>query len=141
MEWKSWFNDCGKCPAGWGIYRVRMVDAKGRPVPLQRLCGVDRDGIIYIGRSGKSTCKSDRSTKKRLGEFFNHGSHSGSWTYWQAKKVFQRLKKYEPHRIEAAVICLKDDDIYSGEKRALRAYFEEFGELPPFNSSWPGKWD
>ena len=140
MKRQPWFDELAKCPTGWGIYRVRIVDVNGRPIPLPRLCKVDAEGIIYIGRSGESTRKSDRSIRKRLDEFFNFGSHSGSGTYWQAKKVFQRLGVFTGHQIQAQVICAKDADIEVYEKRAIRAYFEAFGELPPFNSAFPGKW-
>jgi hypothetical protein len=64
-------------PAEYGTYRVCMSDAAGTPLVLNRLCGADREGIIYIGRSGYLGGKTKRTLGQRLSEFYFEGPHSG----------------------------------------------------------------
>ncbi|MBI2171949.1 MAG: hypothetical protein HYU30_08040 [Chloroflexi bacterium] len=37
-----------------GVYQVRIVNARGEPIPVPRLGGVDKEAIYYIGKSGRS---------------------------------------------------------------------------------------
>ena len=34
-----------------GVYRIRAIDADGRPVSIARVKGTDPDGILHIGQS------------------------------------------------------------------------------------------
>jgi hypothetical protein len=34
-----------------GVYKIRLSDSAGRPVPVGRLLGVDRKGVLAIGES------------------------------------------------------------------------------------------
>jgi hypothetical protein len=109
---------------------------------LCRLCATDCDGILYIGRSGCLDGKTKRTLGQRLQEFVYEGSHSGGWTFWQAKHVFKALGCFPGHRLFASVVPLSGlrAEIISAEMAAVRTYFMSFGELPPFNSAFPGKW-
>jgi hypothetical protein len=142
-SWGPWFEliDETDWPADYGIYRARMSDAAGNPLTLNRLCGADREGIIYIGRSGYLEGKTQRTLGQRLYEFYFEGPHSGGWTYWQAKQLFQAHDLFAEHRLFASVIVLPGTkaEIVPAEMWALRVYFDTFAELPPFNSAFPGK--
>jgi hypothetical protein len=53
--WQKWCrfadlarNPCEQC--GDGFYQVRATLKNGNPIMIQRACGVDPDGILYIGR-------------------------------------------------------------------------------------------
>ena len=143
MDWGPWFelSDKTTWPTGCGIYRVRFTDDSGAPLPIERIGGTDAEAIVYIGRSGVSTARSDRGLATRLSEFYNRGSHSGGWTYRQAVSVLEELGRFTGHHLQASVVELADDAIERAEKQALRDYFNVFGELPPFNSSFLGKWE
>jgi hypothetical protein len=39
----------------FGLYRNRLVDGSGKPIPVKHPGGVDPDGIVYIGASGVLT--------------------------------------------------------------------------------------
>src|SRR5262245_22278438 len=97
QKWTKWFelHDAADWPDGYGIYRVRMTDRAGKPYGIARLCGVDPEGLLYVGRSGFSTAKTLRTLGVRLQEFHNFGPHSGSGSYWQACEVFEALKLYK----------------------------------------------
>ena len=140
MKWQQWFSEPNECPVGWGVYRVRMVDIHGKAIRLQRLCGIDKDGILYIGRSGRKASKTNRCLKTRIAEFRNPNSHSGGWTYHKAREARNGRGVFRHHKIQFQVsICQKDSEIDAREKEALKDYFDTYGELPPFNSAFPGK--
>lgn len=144
LSWGPWFelNDQTHWPGDLGIYRIRLANASGTPFSLGRVCAADPDGIVYIGRSGCLDGKKKRTLGQRLQEFVYEGSHSGGWTFWQAKHIFQALGCFADHRLFASVVTLSGlrAEIVSAEASAVRAYFNAFGELPPFNSAFPGKW-
>lgn len=141
MKWGPWFalNDATPWNSRWGVYRIRLVDGEA-PISVPRIVAPDPDGIIYIGRSGYSTARTDRCLGQRLWEFYSHGSHSGAGTWWQAKRLLDAAARWPRRSLEASVIELADSDIDSTECAAVRAYFDVYGELPPCNSAFPGKW-
>lgn len=142
MHWTPWIPLNAETPWNprWGIYRVRLMDSSGVRVPIPRIGSVDPEGVLYIGRSGYSHSKTDRSLGRRLWEFYNHGSHSGAGTWWQVKAVLDLLNRWPGRTLEVSVVELPDALIDDAESQALREYFSAFGELPPCNSSFPGKW-
>jgi len=142
LSWGPWTPLTDETPwnSKWGIYRVRMVSASGGPVSLPRLTAVDPAGLLYIGRSGDSTAKTDRSLGRRVWEFYSHGSHSGAGTWWQTKRALDAAELWAGRTLAVAVVELPDAEIDEAECRALRAYFDRFAELPPCNSAFPGKW-
>jgi len=62
-----------------GIYYIRCVDNYGKPVLIPRLGGMDNEGIIYIGETG-------RNLRNRLRSFWKtaHNSkvnrHRAGWS-------------------------------------------------------------
>lgn len=106
-----------------GVYQVRMVDERNRPLSIHRIAETDPNGIIYIGQSV--------GLRRRLLDFYR-GNHSGGGMYWL---VFRRLNKVIPHRLQVRVMASADDNT---ETNLIRGYFREFCELPPFNSTVRG---
>jgi hypothetical protein len=142
MLWTAWFDLDANTPWNprWGIYQIRVVGPDGVPLQLPRVCAGDSNGTLYIGRSGYSTAKTSRCLGQRLWEFYSHGSHSGAGSYWQLKAVLARRQQWGHHRLQARVVELADNEIADAECAAIRLYFDEFGELPPCNSAFPGRW-
>lgn len=122
----------------YGVYRVQLADTSGTPVPLGRICGVDTEGVLYVGRSGFGSQGTFRTVARRLREFQKR-AHSGGQTYAQAKLIYDRVVLFQGHRLFATAMSLPDAEIARAEERTLRAYFQAFGELPPLNSAFPGK--
>ncbi len=128
----------------FGIYQIRMVDKDNSPIPVPRIGGTDPDGIIYIGRSGYETHKTDRSLAQRISEF-GSGPSSGGETYWLMKEHCTNFRHapYKDHRLQYRARHVKGTkrEVDKAEIEALAVYFAQYGELPPCNSSFPGKWD
>lgn len=122
----------------FGVYEIAIVDAKGKPIPITRLTGVDKSGLLYIGRSGFRYQKSNRTIANRIKEFL-YGPHSGGETYDKVFEVFKKTQKFSKHRLKVRASVLADRQIISEEIKLLKKYFSKYGELPPLNSSMPRK--
>lgn len=144
MKWSRWHQLDDGCVSGsyvdgYGVYRIRLVDRMGRPIPVDRIACTDKSGIVYIGRSGFKKQRTGRTISRRVWEFYQ-GYHSGGDTYYLSTHHRLRLAdKYKSHRIEVSVATLPDAEISKGEADTLYLYFRAFGELPPFNSSFPNQ--
>lgn len=133
-KWRKWqpiedvYHNVGLL-AQKGLYQIRMINPENRTIPIPRLCGVDPEGIVYIGKSIR--------LRPRI-ESFLKGRHSGGGLY---RLAYQRLRKFQPYRdfsLQFRVIVCAQDEIGVKEANLLRRYFRRFGELPPFNSTVPG---
>jgi hypothetical protein len=141
MDWQEWFELCAETvwPSSYGIYRIRMTTQDGTPILIARLGGVDPDGVLDIGRSGLRTAKSDRSLGRRLWEFWQGRNHSAAYTYGLARVLMAEMPRFCGHRLWASVLELADEAIEQAERDAIRAYFDRFLELPPYNAAFPGR--
>lgn len=58
MGWSNWKRFCEieweNIPENSGAYYIRCVNKFGKPINIVRLGGVDKEGIIYIGESGRN---------------------------------------------------------------------------------------
>jgi hypothetical protein len=141
MDWQEWFELCNETvwPQSYGIYRIRITSREGIPIAIARLGGVDPDGILDIGWSGHRTAKSDRSLGQRLWEFWQGRNHSAAYTYGLALVMMSEMPTFRGHRLWASIVVLADEAIKKGEQDAIRAYFNRFLELPPYNGAFPGR--
>ena len=91
-----------------GIYKIRMVDKDGKPIPINRIGGIDLEGIIYIGQSVR--------LRERIEDFIR-GSHSGGRTYKKMRKRLRKHKPYQEHYLQfSSMNCTRDRQ----GKRGLR---------------------
>jgi len=128
----------------FGVYQIRIVDKDNKPIPIPRIGGTDPDGVIYIGRSGYRSQKTNRSLAKRISEF-ERGLHSGEGTYYLLKAYckFFRTDPYKDHQLQYRVgrVAGTKEKVYETEIYSLATYFAQYGELPPCNSKFDRKWD
>ena len=117
-----------------GIYQIRAVTPRGKPIRINRLLGADTEGILYVGRSGLKPRSPLRTIANRLREFLARGRHSGGITYANACSCLSGARRFAGHRLEVRAMFL-DDNITETEWRVLATYFEKHAELPPCNSS------
>lgn len=130
MNWSNWEN-IEKLPdyEGKGVYRVRLVDNKGKSVSIQRFLGEDKDGIILIGEA--------EDIKTRLNQFnkvvteSKKYAHSEGLTIHLLRKITKFNEKYGMCTFQYTFS--KVDEHKEEEKRLLKNYFQEYGETPPLN--------
>jgi hypothetical protein len=130
----------------YGVSKIRILNKAGIPIQIPRVGGIDKDGIVYIGRSGSSR---SRSLAARIGEF-RVGKRSGGWphcgrgTYDLMMNALDhpRKRSFLPHAFQYRTMHLQQskEEIERLEVEALATYFAQYGELPPCNSSFP-KWE
>jgi hypothetical protein len=126
VEWR-------KIPTNPGVYYIRYVNESGKPVSVQRLGGVDKEGIVYVGETGNSL-------RKRLRDFwktahnFRVDRHRAGWnySYYGFNKIFP-LKNlqfsYLSCKSKAHSQSLEFDCLW--EYRKTKRYID----LPPLNFS------
>jgi len=157
--WSSWesieqakFKERGY----FGIYQIRVVDGVGVPLSVGRIVGVDQEGVIYIGKAGPVQTLAKRIHKFESVSKLGKAKHSGGETYILLKmKLLFSDHTFKNHKLQYKVVHLDTDRIepeLSGQENfklkiekeeinALADYFIKYGELPPCNSIFPGKWD
>ena len=157
--WSSWedieqakFKEHGY----FGIYQIRMVDGVGNPLPVGRIVDVDQEGVIYIGKAGPVQTLAKRIHKFESVSKLGKAKHSGGETYILLKmKLIFSDHAFKNHKLQYKVVHLDTDRIEPDlseqenfklkiereEINVLADYFNKYGELPPCNSSFPGKWD
>ena len=144
MRWSSWrsvldldekWNEEHSVCCFPGIYQIRMITKRGKPIVIPRIRGEDRQGILYIGSAAARRTKTHRCLGWRIWEFPGGEIHSGGYTYNLARR---RLPE---HGLQFRTFRTSRGKVSAAEKRTLMRYFRRFGELPPFNGSFPGRWD
>lgn len=134
MDWSDWqrFSGVSVNPAqgcGVGVYQVRATLKSGRPVHIHRACGVDDQGILYIGQGDLET---------RVGYLLNvHKDNPKCHHDFTSKFV-----KYGFDRI-----CDREflefrwgqcDKPTIEERHLIEEYKKRFGDLPPGNLTLGG---
>jgi hypothetical protein len=123
-----------------GIYQVRMVDSKGKPVAIDRIGGVDEEGLIYVGFSN--------NVGERIKEFHStlslKGKHDGASTYFLMRQNLVSLgHDYASCKLQCTVTRLpgtSETELRKQEAIMLANYFSKYSELPPCNCNFPEKW-
>jgi hypothetical protein len=138
----------------FGIYQIRMVNEGGHPLTVNRIMGVDGEGLIYIGKAGPKRTLGSRIRRFVKVSQWAKARHSGGETYVLLSVNLIRLEHaYRKHRVQYRVMRVGGVGSQTGgqetlrqkieeeESKALADYFHKYGELPPCNSSFPRKWD
>ena len=123
-------------PVSAGVYVIR----RRRPVP--RVGGVDKRGIIYIGKAG--------NLRERLWQFW-YADHGAGWYLWRQPALarlvisatIRTVTDVERHlgKLSAVVASPIAQGLLDRAERALlSAYIGRFGEAPPLNFSLPQRW-
>ena len=133
-NWKRFAKEnLNRCPESPGVYYIRWVNKRGKPVPIGRILGTDPEGTVYIGMTGKGN---GSGLCNRLWTFWDKasgraGAHSG------AKRFRRNLVKHAS--IDDFEFCHRRassrEDARRIEIACLRDYEKTWGELPPLNGS------
>lgn len=120
--------------AAHGIYQIRAVTPRGKPIRINRLLGADPEGVLYVGRSGLKFRSPSRTIANRLREFLKQ-QHSGGITYAKACSCLNGTPRFAGHQLQVRALFLEDKHITATESSVLAEYFAKHAELPPCNSS------
>jgi hypothetical protein len=111
-----------------GVYRLIALASEGnstRPVTLNRVCGQDTTGTLYIGEAGKLSQRLNqlrRSAGRR-----REGSHGAISMLRQIGRL-----DYPPEKLGIALL-FTGRAARGVERDLIRAYMNSFGDAPPLN--------
>ena len=116
-------------PLELGIYRIWAIDKNKKPLAVNRFCGTDKSGLLYIGKTEKQTLR------KRLYQFASSANlemkthnHSGGMKYFNLEVIQNKLSKYSLWFDYEKTTQPKER-----ETELLKDYSKIFGEYPPLN--------
>jgi len=122
------------CKSLPGVYRLIALDENGGAATLERMCGRDATGTLYIGMEGKTFSERSRLTKlvrslrpPRHGVVYNN-EHKAGYRLRRHPVLSQRF----PENKLAITWCYSDHPVLA-EGILLDAYFASFGDTPPLN--------
>lgn len=119
-------KEISKIPKSPGIYFVRW-SKNGCPVPISRLTGIDRKGIIYIGRS-----KNIRRRIKKLYDALINNKRTHTIFKTIVFCGISRVIKLEEYEITWEELKT-DKDAIGQEWAAIKTYCDNYHEPPPLN--------
>jgi hypothetical protein len=122
-----------------GIYKIFMVDGKMNPIPTSRYLSQDKNGILYIGSTDNvqrrlAEIKKSLPYPKNEKEVYISDCHQ----FGRKAKLIKKLKIESELNSIRVEVCYTDNFL-SEEASALEEYFQDYGELPPFNDKF-GSW-
>jgi hypothetical protein len=118
-----------------GIYWIVAANKLGQPIPLQRVCGCDPDGILYVGRSSRLRSRLQTLSAMLRTVDPRAAGHIAGLHY----KANRSLRNRFPAKVLKFGFkhCANEK---MAEDSKLRRYLKRFGEFPPLNGagmSWP----
>jgi hypothetical protein len=125
----TWGNHC---KALSGVYRLIGLAAEydlTARATVDRICGRDQTGTLYIGRSGTRP-----TLQGRLGRLVNSLPKESGFTHNAARRLRETSllsRKFPPSKL-AITWCYTNDPL-TLERDLIAAYAESFGEAPPLN--------
>jgi hypothetical protein len=139
MKWTPWKKiEAPSERSEPAAYRIALLDAAGVPLPLSRMLGIDRDGLLSIG---KTTSMESRRRQFVSGMTRCYGHSEGNLLHLLLR--YSRLKEIVANAtiVYQFVDASTDKEAKSAEARLLKDYLIRFGELPPLNSAIPNRYD
>lgn len=111
-----------------GAYKL-IFRSKGQIKPIGRFLGIDKDGVLYIG---KATCYLDRviALKKTIDPKMKSASHICGRRY----NKLEGVKAEYPYE-NLFIQLFQDDNPEEKELEFLNEYVNRFGEVPPLNAN------
>lgn len=126
-----------------GVYRlVGLAEADLRqPATLDRICGRDETGTLYIGREGKNFAVRSRlsQTMRSLRQRGRYSLLSTEHNAGYLLRTNTLLSRRFPNN-KLAVAWSYDDNPSIAENNLLVTYVESFGEAPPLNRQQGSVW-
>lgn len=113
-----------------GVYKLHCLDKgkDGRFIPINRILGVDPEGVLYIGKANvfhnriDELMKSVSSIEKRF-------LHPAGMRYFSNRRLQERFP--------SGRLCITvhpSNNPTDLEIHEMRNYFQKYGEVPPLNA-------
>ena len=124
------------CKPRAGVYRLIALDDAGKPAILDRICGCDQTGTLYIGCEGQNFKIRSRLSQlvrslrtPRKASVYNQGHQAG----YRLRRHPILSQQFSEKKL-AITWCYTDrEQCYPAEQSLLDVYFRSFGDAPPLN--------
>ena len=117
-------------PEEIGVYKIFAFNHANLPINVNRFCGTDTTGLLYIGKTDR------QNLRKRLYQFYTSAhpemvthNHSGAQKYFRNQAIRNHLGNNHVLGFEFEI----HDFPNIRESELLNEYFLQFGEYPPLN--------
>lgn len=140
LHWSEWItyerNNDADVPDGipYGVYRNRLVDASGKPIPIIHPLGIDNKGIMYIGSAGVRSIDDQLALRKR---FNVHRRAHLSGVEGRAKdtnliRLWRSIWAKYPKAVMQFqyLVCGSSTEAAIIEEKLLNEFIIRFGERP-----------
>jgi len=107
----------------------------GKPIEIRRFLGIDRNGILCIGKTTQLASRRKQFIRG-LGGIFGHSEGNLLHILETISPIEVKFPDRE-YEYSYAVVAIGDEDIT--EEEEIKAYVKEFGEVPPLNSAIPNR--
>jgi len=116
-----------------GVYILHCldVDDEKTPILIQRVLGVDKEGVLYIGKTAPGLGRIGDLVKSISPDYKSLGHHVGL-RFSKNKKLAMAFPFEQLH-----VSFRQADDPAVLESELIQEYFQKYGEVPPLNANEP----
>ncbi len=112
-----------------GVYKIWALAAQQQPIAIQRFCGTDLTGLLYIGRTTGQTFPA-RIYQFYAAAMLNSTGHSGGLKYRTLQIIQQTLGAGHQLWFD----CFPHPNPIQFETQLIQNYKVQYGECPPLNS-------
>jgi len=139
MNWSFWKNiDKAARHDSHAVYEIRLVNTQGTSVAINRFLGKDKKGLLSIGM----TTNMERRRKQFIsGEDRCQGHSEGNLLFllkeYSRFRTKHPLPKYQ-YRFQKVI---SEDETKRKERKLIKDYVRQYGEVPPLNSAIPGRYE
>lgn len=118
-----------KIPSKPGVYKIYSLDKNNSPKALPRVLGIDKSGILYIGKSENLKDRL-RMLWRVLNPIMVAKAHTFGVNYNSLKLI---QKSFPLQTLAVEFEERQNPKVY--EKELLEKYRQKYGEVPPLNGS------
>lgn len=119
------------------IYKIRLVDEKNKPVPIERFLCKDEEAVLCIGSTNNME---RRLTRFKYSRKTGKGGHSEASLMFLLEKFCSFKQKYKNYKLQYRFWKQKSEaKTKKEEEKLIKKYIKRFGEVPPLNSAIPNK--
>jgi len=114
-----------------GAYKLHCLDKsdQNRVEPLNRVLGLDNEGILYIGETSKNHFRIGDLIKSLSPHHKSLGHHAGI-------RFSNNIKLRERFPFERLCFTfIPAENPKEKESQELQRYFQKYGEVPPLNAT------
>lgn len=139
MNWSSWKNiDESSGHYSHAVYEVRLVNTQGTSVAINRFLDKDEEGLLSIGM----TTNMERRRKQFIsGEDRCQGHSEGNLLFFLKEYSRFKTKHIMPKYQYRFQKVNSEDEAKRKERKLIKDYVKQYGEVPPLNSAIPGRYD